>query len=102
MTPPEAWYEQIVGHIVASKGRRRDKQRTPTSFVAPNARDRRSFSVIDNRRGENSSPCRMGFLLQDGLGDAHDSRANDCVFQPADGRVDPESRSRSSANEVAR
>jgi hypothetical protein len=37
------------------------KQRTPASFVAPNARDRRSFSVIDNRRGENSSPCRMGF-----------------------------------------
>ena len=60
MTPPEACNEHIVGYIVASKaasgagGAGDDGQAShPGEFVASNARDRRSFSVMDIRRDEN-------------------------------------------------
>jgi hypothetical protein len=67
MTTPEAWYEQIAGYIVASRAASwtvapgtTAKQRIPASFVAPSSHDRPAFSGMDNRRDENSSPCRMG------------------------------------------
>jgi hypothetical protein len=66
MTPPEAWYEQIVGYIVASRTASwtvapgAASSAFPTSFVAQNVHDRPAFSRMDNRRDENSSSCRMG------------------------------------------
>jgi hypothetical protein len=79
MTTPEAWYEQIVGYIVASRTASwtvapgtTASSAFPTSLVAQNVHDRPAFSRMDNRRDENSSSCRLGkggLIVVGGCGD---------------------------------
>ena len=54
----------IVGRVAWDDG----QAAHPGGFEAPNLRHRRSFSVMDNRRDENSSPCRMGIDWRGALG----------------------------------
>jgi hypothetical protein len=92
MTPPEAWYEQIVGYIVASRTAswtvapgRTASSAFPTSFVAQNVHDRPAFSRMDNRRDENSSSCRMGkggLIVVGGCGDLVEPNRRRSHHQP--------------------